>query len=143
VRGKHSVKNVPIFVSAAWQMLIGGIVVLITGFAMGEGSRITYTPRTVLAVAYLTVFGSIVAYSAYVYAIVKLKTTTVSLYAYVNPIVAVLLGYLVLREQLTPRSVAAMLIILAGVALVQTASYARKSVVAPEVVAPNAEKNAA
>src|SRR5262249_44278930 len=69
--------------------------------------------------AYLTVFGSIIAYSAYTYALAHIRMTTLSLHAYVNPIVAVILGWLVLHERLTWVSVAAMAIILAGMAMVQ------------------------
>jgi drug/metabolite transporter (DMT)-like permease len=66
------------------------------------------------------VFGSIIAYSAYLYALAHMRTTHMSLYAYINPLVAVILGWLILHERLTIVSVIAMFVILAGVALVQT-----------------------
>jgi len=99
---------------------VGGIVTGIVGFSIGEASRFALTPRTLAAAAYLTVFGSIIAYSAYVYALAHMRTTHMSLYAYINPLVAVILGWLILNERLTIVSVIAMVVILAGVALVQT-----------------------
>jgi drug/metabolite transporter (DMT)-like permease len=85
---------------------------------------------------YLTIFGSILAYSAYVFALAHLRTSITSLYAYVNPVVAVFLGWLILAEPLTTMSVIAMVVILAGVALVQTAGWKmnRASVAAAETV---------
>ena len=101
-------------------MLFGGIVVGLLGFATGEAARFHVNPRTLTALIYLTVFGSIIAFSCYVFALAHMRTTHSSLYAYVNPVVAVILGRLILNEQLTWISVAAMAIILSGVALVQT-----------------------
>jgi drug/metabolite transporter (DMT)-like permease len=120
IRGKYSIRHVPLMTSAALQMLFGGLMCGVIGFALGEASRFHVTPRTLGALAYLTVLGSIVAYSAYVYALAHMRTTHSSLYAYVNPIVAVILGWLILHEPLSVTSVAAMCVILAGVALVQT-----------------------
>jgi drug/metabolite transporter (DMT)-like permease len=60
-----------------------------------------------------------VGYSAYMYALARLRITTTSLYTYINPIVAVILGWLVLGERLTPISIAGIVIILGGMALVQ------------------------
>ena len=120
VRGKYAIKHVPLLTSAAMQMLFGGIATGIVGLATGEASRFSVTPRTLTALVYLTVFGSIIAYSAYVYALAHMRTTHMSLYAYINPLVAVILGWLILNERLTIVSVIAMFVILAGVALVQT-----------------------
>jgi drug/metabolite transporter (DMT)-like permease len=117
---KYRMKGVPLLSSAALQMLSGGVIVTIVGFAIGEGPRFAVNPRTLAALVYLTVFGSIVAYSAYVYALAHLRTSITSLYAYVNPVVAVFLGWLILDEPLTWMSIVAMVIILGGVALVQT-----------------------
>jgi len=141
VRGKYHVKNVPLMVSASLQMLFGGVLTGIIGFALGEGPRFVVTPRTFAALAYLAVFGSILAYSAYVYALAHIRTTNMSLYAYVNPVVAVLLGWLILKEELTWVSITAMCVILAGVALVQTARPRKVVAVAEATVA--AEKTAA
>ncbi len=137
--GKYKLKHVPLLSSAALQMLFGGLILMIAGLGLGEASRFVVTPRTLGALVYLTIFGSIVAYSAYVFALAHMRTTHTSLYAYVNPVVAVFLGWLILSEPLTWVSVVAMFIILAGVALVQTGEWRRKPVaVAPAEVAKRA-----
>ena len=124
-QGKYHLKHVPLLASAALQMLFGGIIVSAVAFAIGEGSHFVLTARTFGALAYLTLVGSVLAYSAYVFALAHMRTTHSSLYAYVNPIVAVFLGWLILHEPLTWMSIAAMVIILAGVALVQSSSWTR------------------
>lgn len=137
---KYKMKRVPLMSSSALQMLSGGIIVSIVGLALGEGSRFALTPRTFGALAYLTLFGSVLAYSAYVFALAHMRTTVTSLYAYVNPVVAVFLGWLVLSEPLTWVSVVAMVVILAGVALVQSAGWGKKAAV---VTPAEAERKAA
>jgi drug/metabolite transporter (DMT)-like permease len=133
-RSKYNLKHVPLLASSALQMLFGGIIVTIVGFAIGEAPRFVLTPRTFTALAYLTIFGSLIAYSAYVFALAHMRTTHASLYAYVNPVVAVFLGWLILNEPLTWLSVLAMIVILAGVALVQTSGRkARAAAPATEV----------
>jgi drug/metabolite transporter (DMT)-like permease len=124
--------------SSALQMLSGGIVVGAVGLALGEGPRFAVNPRTLAALAYLTLFGSVLAYSAYVFALAHMRTTVTSLYAYVNPMVAVFLGWLILSEPLTWVSVLAMVVILAGVALVQTAGWKRSVAVTPAEPVKNA-----
>lgn len=129
--GKYNLEHVPLLSSSALQMLFGGAMVTVAGFAIGEAPRFVLTPRTFGALLYLTVFGSIIAYSAYVFALAHMRTTHTSLYAYVNPVVAVFLGWLILNEPLTWVSVLAMVVILAGVALVQTAGWRAKPAVTP------------
>jgi len=119
VYAKHSLEEVPPLMSAALQALIGGVLLDIIGLAIGEAPRFHPTTRSLIALIYLTVFGSIIGYSAYTYALSKIRVTTVSLHTYVNPIVAVILGWLILNERLTWVSIAAMAIILSGMALVQ------------------------
>ncbi len=128
VRGKYSLSSVPPLMSSALQMLTGGIVVTLTGAGLGELPHFHSTPRTFAALAYLSLFGSVLAYTSYVYAARHLRTTTLSLYAYVNPVVAVILGWLVLHEQLTWVSITAMAVILGGVAMVQSGRGATKKV---------------
>jgi len=119
MRGKYNLKHVPTFISSAMQMLIGGVLVGICGLAAGELPRFHVTPKTFAALAYLSLFGSVLAYTAYNVAMKSLRTTTMSLYSYVNPVVAVILGWVILHEQLTWISITAMGVILAGMALVQ------------------------
>jgi Permeases of the drug/metabolite transporter (DMT) superfamily len=120
VRGKYELASIPPLMSSALQMFSGGVVVTLVGLVLGELPHFHTTPRTFAALAYLAVFGSVITYTAYVYAARNLRTTTLSLYAYVNPLVAVLLGWFFLREELTWVSITAMVVILTGVALVQT-----------------------
>jgi drug/metabolite transporter (DMT)-like permease len=122
LRGKHHLGGVAPLMSSAVQMLVGGALIGLFGLASGEVKRFVVTPRTFTALVYLTLFGSVLAYTSYVYALKHMKTTTMSLYAYVNPVIAVLVGWLILSEKLTWMSITAMCVILAGVALVQMAS---------------------
>jgi len=74
------------------QMLFGGAIMLVAGTLRGEWGVLVFTPRTLWAETYLTLVGSVVGYSAYTYALKYLPTATVSLYAYANPIIAMVLG---------------------------------------------------
>src|SRR6185436_20081923 len=107
--------------ASALQQLFAGVMMLSVGTALGEWHELTVTARTVMAEIYLIVFGSLVAYSAYLYALDRLPIATVALYAYVNPIIAVLLGSIVGGEPFTLRVVAAAGLVLAGVTIVRRA----------------------
>ena len=95
--------------AAAMQMAFGGVFMLVAGTLRGEWSHLAFTQRTLAAEIYLTLVGSIVGYSAYTYALRYLPTATVSLYAYVNPIIAIVLGVVLLGEPFGPRVVFASL----------------------------------
>lgn len=135
IRSKYHAPKTSPLMSAALQMILGGGIVAIVGLAKGEAAQFHFNGRTLAAFLYLIVFGSIIAYGSYVFALSHLKTSTVSLYAYVNPAVAVFLGWLILDEPLGWNAIAAMLVIFAGMALVQhghrRAAAARKPQVAP------------
>jgi drug/metabolite transporter (DMT)-like permease len=133
IRGKYALVSVPPLISSALQMLAGGFVVTLAGVGLGEIPHFHATPRTFAALAYLSLFGSVLAYTSYVYAARHLRSTNMSLYAYVNPVVAVILGWLILHEQLTWISIAAMAIILGGVAMVQSGRGNRKVTISREV----------
>jgi drug/metabolite transporter (DMT)-like permease len=105
--------------AAAVQMLLAGVVLTLVGTLAGEWGEIRFSARSLGSLAYLVVFGSIVAYSAYTYAIQKLPLSLVSTYSYVNPLVALVLGWLILSEALGWRELIAAAIILSGVALVK------------------------
>ena len=126
-RGKYNLANVPPLMSSALQAFAGGAIVGVTGIALGDLPRFHVTPRTLFALIYLMVFGSVIAFTAYIYAMRSLRVTTLSLYSYVNPVVAVILGWIVLNERLTWVSITAMATILAGVALVQGGSMMRRA----------------
>src|SRR5258708_6884128 len=121
VLGKSSLGSVPPLMSSALQMLTGGIVVTLAGAGLGELPHFHSTPRTFAALAYLSLFGSVLAYTSYVYAARHLRTMTLSLYAYVNPVVAVILGWLSLHEQLTWVSIPALTVSLRRAARAHTA----------------------
>lgn len=118
-RGRTSAHGENVLATAAFEMLFGGFVLLAVGTALGEWSRVAFTTRTALALAHLIVFGSIIGFTAYAYALKHLPVATVSLYAYVNPLIAVILGVLVLHEPFSARMAAAAAIVLAGMALVR------------------------
>lgn len=105
--------------AAALQMLFSGVMLLGLSTALGEWSELHFTTRTAAAMIYLTVMGSAVAYTAYVYIVRRLPLSTVSLYAYINPIIAVVLGTLLLDEPFSLRIVLASALVLAGVAVVR------------------------
>jgi drug/metabolite transporter (DMT)-like permease len=111
-------------ISGAIQQLAAGIAV--APLTLLPGHPIVFSFRGVGALLYLVVFGSIVGYSAYIYALSHLPVTVLSIYPYVNPVVAVILGWLFYREAFGVREAVAMLIIFAGVALVKRYSPARE-----------------
>jgi drug/metabolite transporter (DMT)-like permease len=108
-----------VLVTAAFEMLFGGIALLIVALALGEAGRLVFSPRSAGALVYLILVGAIAGFSAYAYALKHLPVATVSLYAYVNPIIAVVLGTLVLREPFNVRMAVAAGIVLAGMVLVR------------------------
>lgn len=109
------------YMTAAIQMLAGGAVVSLVGTVLGEWAGWHLNVRGTLALGYLVVFGSIVGYSAYGYALRHAPATIVGTYAYVNPVIAVLLGWLFLHEAITGRMMVAIGMILAAVVWIQVA----------------------
>jgi drug/metabolite transporter (DMT)-like permease len=107
------------FAAATVQMLFSGTMLLGLATANNEWAALRFTPRTAGAMIYLTLAGSTVAYTAYVYAIQHLPISTVSLYAYVNPLIAVVLGSLLLGEPFSARILVAGALVLAGTAVVR------------------------
>jgi drug/metabolite transporter (DMT)-like permease len=104
--------------SSAAQMFSGGLVVLIVGFASGERVPLHPSGKAVLALGYLMIFGSLLGYTAYTYLLKNVRPALATSYSYVNPALAVLLGVWFAHERITGITIAAMLIILAGVVLV-------------------------
>jgi len=110
---RHELGDNP-FRSTALQMVFSGIMLLIAATAHGDWAQLSFTPRTIAAMLYLSVAGSLIAYSAYIYAIQHLPLQLVSLYAYINPMIAVGLGTLLLNEPLSARVIVAALLVFAG-----------------------------
>ena len=104
---------------ASVQMLIAGIFLSVIGISIGELPRLNFEIHGVLSLAYLIIMGSIVGYTSYIYAIAKLPLSLVSTYAYINPIIALFLGWVVLDEQLNFQIAIAAVVILVGVFMVK------------------------
>ena len=109
--------------SSAMQMLAGGASLLLAASVTGEAGQFHFaavTARSWLALVYLTVFGSIIAFTAYSWLHIVASPSRVATYAYVNPVVAVLLGWALASEPMGWFTVLAMVIILVGVSLVNS-----------------------
>lgn len=104
--------------AATFQMLGGGIILLPFSLLTEDWSSIDPSRESIIALAYLIVFGSILAYICFLYALRYLPVTVVSMYAYINPIVALIVGWLWLGEPLSVRIMLGVLITLAGVIIV-------------------------
>jgi len=118
--GRVTIPSSPVLASGM-ELLTGGVALLALAAASGEFSSLRLaevSARSWLALGYLTVIGSIVAFSAYGIAIRALPTATVATYAYVNPVIAVLLGALILSERLTPAMFGGGALIVGAVVLV-------------------------
>jgi len=108
--------------TAALQMLITGLVMTSLGLALGDASRWHWSVSGITALLYLAVLGSCLAYGAYFWLVHQVTPAQLGTYAYVNPAVAVLLGWLILDEHLVRSQVVGTAIILLGVVLVTWAS---------------------
>ena len=117
------------FVGIAIEMLVGGLALAVVGIAVGELGRIDttrFSRASLLGLLYLIVFGSWIGFSAYLWLLRVARTSLVSTYAYVNPVVAVFLGWLFLGEAVTVRTLVAGGIVVAAVALIISAGGAAK-----------------
>jgi len=113
--------------SAGMQMLGGGVLLLLAGGFTGEWPRVLaahVTARSALAIVYLSLFGSVIAFSAYLYLLRNTTPARVSTYAFANPLVALFLGWLFMGESLSPRSLIAAVCIFVAVALIMMPSEA-------------------
>lgn len=121
-------------VATTWEMLLGGAALLVAGATRGELSG--FHPQEVdragwVALGYLVLFGSVVAFSAYVWLLKHAPISLIATYAYVNPVVAVALGALVLDEPITAAVVAGGAVVVLGVALVVSAERPRRTLAGP------------
>ncbi|HEX9046860.1 MAG TPA: EamA family transporter [Verrucomicrobiae bacterium] len=117
---RYNARHESPWMNAALQMICGGVGLLLLSCCHGEPAQFQYSqvqPQSWLALGYLILFGSWVGFSAYVWLLKATTPARLATYAYVNPIVAVLLGHLVLSEPFGPRAFGAAAIILAGVAI--------------------------
>jgi drug/metabolite transporter (DMT)-like permease len=107
-----------LFMNVGLQMFFGGVWMIPFSLAFDDLSAVRWSAEAGYALVYLIVFGSVIAFTCYTYALRNLPMTIVSLYAYVNPIVAVILGWLVLDEKLTATMGIAIMITVAGIYIV-------------------------
>ncbi len=118
-RGHTAARDESVLVTAAFEMLFGGLFLFLLGAARGEIGWLTFNVKTASALVYLILFGAIGGFTAYAYALKHLPIAFVSLYAYINPMIAVALGTLVLKEAFNARLGIAAAFVLAGIALVR------------------------
>jgi drug/metabolite transporter (DMT)-like permease len=123
---RHPTQASP-YMGAAFQMLVGGGAVALVGTLLGEWPSWHLSSRGIGAIAYLVIFGSILGYSAYSYALRHASATIVGTYSYVNPVIAVLLGWLLLHEPVGPRTFIAMGMILVAVVWIQFSLKQRRA----------------
>jgi drug/metabolite transporter (DMT)-like permease len=123
---RHARLPVNIFVAASWQMLIAGLISLILGTALGEWPRFHLNAASVGSLAWLITGGSLIGYTAFIYLLEHVPVAKVTSYTYVNPVVAVLLGILLLHERPAAAEFIGMAAIVVAVFLLTTAQIKAK-----------------
>lgn len=116
----------------AAQMLVGGALLCVLGLAAGERIRPPLDPAALWAVAYLVVFGSLIGFSAFTFVISRARPALAMSYAFVNPVVAVVLGVILAGETVGPAGLAALVVVLSGVGLL---AFARRKPAQDEAAA--------
>ncbi len=127
IYSKYKKVNVPLFVGSSVQMFVAGLAQTTLGLLLGEAAKFHFNYESFLAFSYLLIMGSLIGYGSYIYAIAHLPLSLVSTYAYVNPIIALFLGWLILDEQITIMIVVAAVIIFIGVIIVKQGTKIIKS----------------
>lgn len=117
----------PTFAGTAWQVFFAGLGNLTFALLNHDFPRAVWTGRGIGAVAYLIVGGSLIGYTAYIYILGHAPAAKVSTYAYVNPVIAIFLGWLVLREKVDIYMLAGSAVVVASVILVTSASVTKRS----------------
>jgi drug/metabolite transporter (DMT)-like permease len=124
---KRHARHENVLAATAVQMFFGGALLVLLGTIFGEWPGVQFTLRSTLAVFYLLIVGSFIGYVSYVYALKYLPVSMVSLYAYVNPVIAVILGALLLGEPFTARMAAAIGVIFAAMLIVRQSADTSRS----------------
>jgi len=119
------------YTSSGWEMFNAGLINLVLAFLFGEQHTTVWERHSVMAIAYLVVAGSLVGFTAYVWLLRNVPTPKVATYAYVNPIVAMLLGWLVMGEKVTPYILGGAAVVVASVVLVTGAKTHQKPLATP------------
>ena len=126
-------------VGTGMEMMAGGVLLSIAGLAFGEAGKVhisQFSTGSWLALGYLIVFGSLVGFTAYVWLLRNAQTSLVSTYAYVNPVIAVLGGWLILGETITGRTLIGGAVIVLAVVLIVTARQVPKAAGEPATAQP-------
>ena len=116
---RRHARNDNILGTTALQMLAGGLMMMLAGLVRGEFQQLFFTTRTATALVYLSTIGAIGGFVAYTYALRHLPVSFVSLYAYINPVIAVTLGVLLMGEPFDRRMATAAALVFVGVAIVR------------------------
>lgn len=124
VFSKSHKSNLPVLYNAGLQMIPGGIILMFISTFLGDWAKFNPSTNSVLALMYLVLFGSLLAYGCFMYILKVLPAALVSTYAYFNTIVAVILGYLFLNEVINTKVIIAMILTILGVYLVGRKSKA-------------------
>jgi drug/metabolite transporter (DMT)-like permease len=124
------------FAATGWEMTFAGAFNATVGLLLGEHHRANWALPGVLAIAYLITFGSLIGFTAYIWLLEHVQTSKVATYAYVNPVVAVFLGWLIGHEPLNRYMWIGMLVIISAVALVTTSKLKSGAPEASHDVAP-------
>jgi drug/metabolite transporter (DMT)-like permease len=129
VLSKRWQSGMDVFSATGWQVTAAGIANLLFALLLGDLSRVAWTARGISAVLYLVVCGSWIGYTAYIWLLEHVPTSKVSTYAYVNPVVAVFLGWLILHERVDRYIATGSAIVVLAVILVTSAKVKEKIVV--------------
>jgi drug/metabolite transporter (DMT)-like permease len=129
VLSKRWQSGMDVFSATAWQVVAAGAGCILFALLAGDLHRVIWTARGLGAVTYLVICGSWIGYTAYIWLITHVPTSKVSTYAYVNPVVAVFLGWLILHERVDRFILAGSVIVVISVILVTSAKVKQRTVV--------------
>ncbi|WP_372997357.1 EamA family transporter [Lutispora sp.] len=127
IHSKRTTVGGSIIIHIGIQMLAGGLAQTFMGIVTGEMSRLHPEASGVWALIYLIIFGSLIGYTSYIYLISVWPISKAGTYAYINPIVAMILGWLILREPVTLKMIISTIMVLAGVIIVQRSKVVEKA----------------
>ena len=134
IKAKHSPLPESPLLTTGMEMLMGGTALVLAGIGTGELGQVNFSgmsDKSLLALLYLTTFGSLVGFTAYIWLLRVGSPTRAATYAYVNPVVAVFLGWLLAGEAITMRTILATLVIVGGVVLITSARSRKPGASAP------------
>lgn len=131
ILSRRSQLSVDPFAATGWEMTFAGVINLSLGALLGDFHRVVWARSGLLAIGYLIVFGSWVGFTAYIWLLDHVPAPKVATYAYVNPVVAVILGFFIAGETLDRYSFAGMIAIVVAVAVITSSQMVRVEAAAP------------